>query len=136
MVIDVRSRLGVSPEELASFCRRWKIQELAAFGSVLREDFWLQSDIDLLVTFEDGAGWSLLDHVRMQYEMSELLGRDANIVTRPAVGEAGIPTGARRYWRRRGFYMRYHNVPHPNDLAPGHVPMLALNSVESLLAGW
>jgi predicted nucleotidyltransferase len=71
--------------EIAKFCRRWKIQELAVFGSVLRADFDSESDIDVIVTFDDDADWSLLDHIRMQQELQALLQRDVDLVTRRAV---------------------------------------------------
>lgn len=45
----------IAGEQLLQFCRRWKILELAVFGSVLRDDFSPQSDVDLLVTFTDDA---------------------------------------------------------------------------------
>ena len=70
---------------IAEFCRRWKIQELAVFGSVLRADFDSESDIDVIVTFDDDADWSLLDHIRMQQELQALLQRDVDLVTRRAV---------------------------------------------------
>jgi predicted nucleotidyltransferase len=44
-------RLGVSPEKLAAFCYKWKIIEMSLFGSVLREDFRPDSDVDVLVSF-------------------------------------------------------------------------------------
>jgi len=71
--------------EIAKFCRRWKIQELAVFGSVLRADFDSESDIDVIVTFDDDADWSLLDHIRMQQELQDLLQRDVDLVTKRAV---------------------------------------------------
>lgn len=71
--------------ELDAFCQRWKIAELAAFGSVLRDDFNVDSDIDLLVTFAAEADWSLLDHVQMEQELGLLLGRPVDLVTRRAV---------------------------------------------------
>lgn len=71
--------------EIAKFCQRWKIQELAVFGSVLRADFNSESDIDVIVTFDDDADWSLLDHIRMQQELQALLQRDVDLVTKRAV---------------------------------------------------
>ena len=65
-----KSRIGLSVDELSEFCRRWKIVELALFGSVLRSDFKPDSDVDMLVSFAADAQWSLLDHVRMQDEFS------------------------------------------------------------------
>jgi uncharacterized protein len=71
--------------ELEEFCRRWRIVELSAFGSVLREDFGPGSDIDLLVRFAPEAHWSLLDHMRMERELGEILGREVDLVSRSAV---------------------------------------------------
>jgi len=76
---------SVSRESLTEFCRRWKIEELALFGSALREDFGPQSDVDLLVAFEPDSDWSLLDHARMEEELSALLGRKVDLVSRRAV---------------------------------------------------
>jgi len=64
------------------FCRRWKIRELAFFGSVLRDDFHGDSDVDVLVTFVSEASWSLLDHVEMQDELAAILGRPVDLVSR------------------------------------------------------
>ena len=52
-----RARFPLSDAELRDFCRRWKIRRLLLIGSVLREDFAADSDIDVLVEFEDGAHW-------------------------------------------------------------------------------
>ena len=82
----MRNLVEVLPmDKIAEFCRRWKIQEMAAFGSVLRADFDSESDIDVIVTFDDDAEWSLLDHIRMQQELQAVLRRDVDLVTRRAV---------------------------------------------------
>lgn len=72
-------------ESLVPLWERWKVQEVALFGSVLREDFRPESDIDFLVTFRPDADWSLLDHVRMQQELEALLGREVDLVSRLAI---------------------------------------------------
>ena len=72
----------IPAEQIAAFCRRWKIRELALFGSALREDFRSDSDLDILVTFLGDADWSLLDHVQMQLELQALLKRDVDLVSR------------------------------------------------------
>jgi len=72
-------------ETLTDFCRRWQISEVALFGSALRDDFGPESDIDLLVTFLPDARWSLLDLVRMQYELEDLLGRKVDLIERAAI---------------------------------------------------
>lgn len=74
-----------SAKDLEEFCRRWKMVELSLFGSALREDFRSDSDIDLLVSFAPDADWSLLDHVRMEQELSDLLGREVDLVSRAAI---------------------------------------------------
>lgn len=86
MVIDVRSRLNVSDRQLAEFCRKWKITRLELFGSVLREDFDpLRSDVDILVTFEDGADPSFRSYLAMEDELKQLLGRDVDMPQRSSI---------------------------------------------------
>ena len=70
---------------LAEFCRRWKVSELALFGSALREDFKPDSDVDMLVAFTPNAKWSLIDLVSMQDELSRLWQRPVDLVRRRAV---------------------------------------------------
>jgi predicted nucleotidyltransferase len=77
--------LEVSREEIAGFCRRWKIVEFSVFGSVLRADFRPDSDVDVLVTFAPDAEWSLLDHLRMEQELAAILGREVDVVSKRAV---------------------------------------------------
>ena len=79
---------------LPGFCIRWKITELALFGSALRSDFQQDSDVDLLVTFAEDASWSLLDHIAMQQELQGILGRDVDLVSRRAL------MGSENYLRR------------------------------------
>ncbi|MDD4888793.1 MAG: nucleotidyltransferase domain-containing protein [Phycisphaerae bacterium] len=74
--------------EITSFCRRWKVMELALFGSVLRDDFRSDSDIDLLAAFADDADFSLLDHARMEIELEGILGRHVQMLTRRAVEQS------------------------------------------------
>lgn len=78
-------RIPIDRTKIADFCRKWKIKELALFGSVLREDFRPDSDVDVLVTFEEGAGWTLFDIVHVRNELGELMGREVDLVERRAV---------------------------------------------------
>ncbi|HOQ97870.1 MAG TPA: nucleotidyltransferase family protein [Anaerolineae bacterium] len=78
-------RVAVPRDKIAAFCRRWQITELALFGSVLREDFGPESDVDVLVTFAPGAPWSLLDLVDMAEELKALFGRDVDLVEESAL---------------------------------------------------
>ncbi len=77
-------RIAASPDAIAEFCDRWKVAELSLFGSVLRDDFVRESDIDVLVEFEPG-GVPGIQFVSMALELSRLLGRPVDVVTRPAV---------------------------------------------------
>lgn len=81
-------RVPIDRERIAEFCRRWKITELALFGSVLREDFRPESDVDVLVTFADGAGWSLFDLVEMEEELAAIFGRAVDLVLRGSVEQS------------------------------------------------
>jgi predicted nucleotidyltransferase len=78
-------RLQVTDEQLGDFCRRWQITELAIFGSILRDDFGPDSDVDMLVTFAASADWSLVDHIQMEQELASLLGRKVDLVSRRAI---------------------------------------------------
>lgn len=70
---------------IEDFCRTWKIRELSVFGSVLRDDFGPQSDIDFLVSFDPDAEWDLSDHVEIQEELARLVGRPVDLLSRYAV---------------------------------------------------
>src|SRR5688572_10611300 len=72
-------------EKMEQFCRRWRVTELALFGSALGERFSEKSDVDLLVTFAPHADWSVVDHVKMQRELSEMIGRPVDLVSRRAI---------------------------------------------------
>jgi predicted nucleotidyltransferase len=73
---------------ITEFCHRWKVVELALFGSVLREDFDLDSDVDVLVSFETGARWSLFDLVAMQEELKTIFNRSVDLLERAAVEQS------------------------------------------------
>ncbi|MDI6738820.1 MAG: nucleotidyltransferase family protein [Candidatus Edwardsbacteria bacterium] len=75
----------VPTAEIKKFCKRWMISKLALFGSILREDFGPESDVDVLVAFSPEADWSLLDHVRMQQELQDLFHRNVDLVTTRAI---------------------------------------------------
>lgn len=78
-------KLQVPQEEIAAFCRKWLIKELAIFGSALGEDFRPDSDVDVLVVFQDGARWSLFDYIRAQEELKRIFGREVDLVEKRAI---------------------------------------------------
>ena len=83
--LGLAGRIPVRPEQIEAFCRKHAISEMALFGSVLRDDFHAESDIDLLVSFSPAADHSLLDHVHMERELAEMLGRSVDMVEKEAV---------------------------------------------------
>lgn len=80
-----RLETRIKPELIEDFCRHWKVREFSLFGSVLRDDFSDASDVDIMVSFQVDAGWSLLDHVTMRDELIALFGRNVDLVTRKGV---------------------------------------------------
>jgi len=91
----VNGNLEIADEKLAVFCQKWRITEFALFGSVLREDFRADSDVDVLVTFEDGSHWTLFDLVHMEDELAELFGRKVDLAERAGIEQS------ENYIRRR-----------------------------------
>ena len=77
----MRFDLEASREDIAAFCERWQVTQLAVFGSALREDFGPDSDIDLLVSFDEGARHTLFDMVRMEEELKAIFGREVDLVS-------------------------------------------------------
>jgi predicted nucleotidyltransferase len=81
-------------KEIAEFCQRWQIRELALFGSALRDDFSPDSDVDILVTFAPEAEWGLFEHIKMQQELQTLLQRSVDLISKRALERS-------RNWLRR-----------------------------------
>ena len=74
-------KIQVPKDRLAEFCRRHRIRRLSFFGSVLRDDFGPESDIDVLVEFEPGARVGLITLAGMEIELGRLLGRRVEMHT-------------------------------------------------------
>jgi predicted nucleotidyltransferase len=77
-------RVNIPVPKINTFCQRYQIRELALFGSVLREDFKPDSDIDVLIDFRPGVEetLTLMDLSGMQMELSDILERDVDLVLR------------------------------------------------------
>jgi predicted nucleotidyltransferase len=84
-------RIPIDYEAIAAFCRRHGIVELALFGSVLRDDFRPDSDVDVLVSFAPDARPTLFDLVDMQDELRSLFGREVDLLTRRGVEASRNP---------------------------------------------
>lgn len=75
-----RAKISLPKDDIAIFCRKWMIREFALFGSVLREDFGPDSDLDVLVDLEPDAPWSLFEWVDMIEELKSIFGREVDLV--------------------------------------------------------
>jgi uncharacterized protein len=89
------SHLQFPQDKIADFCRRHRIRKLALFGSVLREDFRRDSDVDVLVEFDPEVHYGLFALVGMQAELEEIFGRAVHLVEKPAI------ENSRNYIRRK-----------------------------------
>jgi uncharacterized protein len=67
---------------IEAFCRKWQIDEFSLFGSVLRDDFSPESDIDVLIEFSKQADWSLYEWVEMKEELESLFDRKVDLVSK------------------------------------------------------
>jgi len=72
-------------KQIETLCRKWKIVEFSLFGSVLTKDFKPSSDIDVLVTFSEGADWSLYDLAAIEDELKDLFGREVELVEKASL---------------------------------------------------
>lgn len=90
-----RPGIDVPADRIAAFCRRWRVTELSLFGSVLRDDFRPESDVDVLVSFAPGASWRFYDLIEMREELAGILGRRVDLVERRLV------ENSENYIRRR-----------------------------------
>ncbi len=84
-------QIAIPHDALRAFCQRWRVSELALFGSAVQGDFRPDSDIDMLIRFAPDARWTLLDFVQMRDELSEIFGRRVDLVTRRAVEASKNP---------------------------------------------
>jgi predicted nucleotidyltransferase len=89
-------RISVPRKTLEEFCRRWHITKLEVFGSVLRDDFDAESDVDFLASFESGGGPSGIDWFQFKEELAQIVGRRVDVLDRRLVE------------RSRNLYRRHH----------------------------
>ena len=91
MLNPIQLPITFSPESITNFCDRWKVVEFAVFGSVLRDNFNDNSDIDILVTFDESAHPTLFSLVEMTDELETLLGRNVDLHTRNSIETSRNP---------------------------------------------
>jgi uncharacterized protein len=72
--------LDIPMDQVVAFCRKWAVAELSVFGSILRDDFGPESDVDVLVSFAPGAGMTFEGYLDMRDELSSIFGREIDLV--------------------------------------------------------
>jgi hypothetical protein len=80
-----KQHIIIPRKQITEFCRRWKVVEFSLFGSVLREDFRPDSDVDMLVTFAPDSKVSLFDLVDIQDELKVIFKREVDLVEKDAL---------------------------------------------------
>lgn len=80
-----RPRIEIPMEKIRAFCEKWKVVKFSLFGSVLRDDFRSDSDIDVLLSFEENSTWDLYDLVDMKDELQAIFGRKVDLVEKEAI---------------------------------------------------
>ena len=77
-------------EQIIEFCRRWKITEFALFGSVLRDDFGPDSDVDVLIEYPQGL-YSFKHWLQMEDELEQIFNRKVDLIGRRAIESSPNP---------------------------------------------
>lgn len=81
----IQQRLGTSPAELEALCQKWHLTELSLFGSILRDDFTPQSDIDLLANFSPSFDRGLTETIQIHEDFAALFKRKIDLVIKDAI---------------------------------------------------
>lgn len=98
------NKINIQEEQISKLCKQFKINELALFGSALREDYTENSDIDLLVEFIPDSGITLFNIVDLKEEFEKLFGREVDIVSKNAVKRS------RNYIRKKAILENYRVI--------------------------
>lgn len=81
----IQTKIDIPMDKIEAFCKKWKVKEFSLFGSVLRDDFRPDSDVDVMVSFEENAGWDLGDWVDMIEELKIIFGRDVDLLEKGSI---------------------------------------------------
>src|SRR2546423_3957148 len=80
--------IDLGAQSIRDFCQKWKVKELSVFGSVLRDDFAPESDLDFLADFEEDAEWDLSDVAEMREELGAIVDRKVDLLSRFALNSS------------------------------------------------
>jgi predicted nucleotidyltransferase len=81
----MNTKINLPMEQIKGFCQKWQVTELALFGSVLREDFRSDSDIDILITFFPTAKRGLTETLQMRDELQAIFNRKVDLIVKAAL---------------------------------------------------
>jgi len=93
-------KINIPRDQIIEFCRRWKVKELAIFGSALGDNFGPDSDVDILVVFCYDAMWTVFDHTKAEEELKNIFGCKLDLVEKRAI----------RNPFRRDHILKHHEV--------------------------
>lgn len=82
---SIQLAIALPIDTIQSFCQRWQIAELSVFGSILRDDFSTNSDVDFLYTLKPNTHWSLSDLIHAEEELAQLLDRKVDLVAKASI---------------------------------------------------
>jgi predicted nucleotidyltransferase len=85
----MKTPIALPIEQITNFYQHWQIIELSFFGSILRDDFHADSDIDILVALAPTANWGILDRAQMQQELEAILSRPVHLISKRSIA---VPT--------------------------------------------
>jgi predicted nucleotidyltransferase len=85
-----RPRIDIPREKIAAFCRKWKVAELSLFGSVLRDDFRPDSDVDMIVALKSGP-IEFEQFLAMKEELEKIFAREVDLLTKSSVERSPNP---------------------------------------------
>ena len=83
--VELNLAIEIPGEALTAFCSKWGLRKLELFGSVLREDFRSDSDVDVMVTFDSTCRPTLFEFIAMQDELEDIFGREVDLLTRHSI---------------------------------------------------
>ena len=103
---DFTANIALDLAAIEAFCQKWNVAEISFFGSVLREDFGEESDIDVLISFGENGALGLLDKMAAREELEAMLGRSVDLVTKSGLS-IGLPLhlSGIAYWQKRRLFM-------------------------------
>ena len=87
----MKTDLALAIDQINKFCQQWQIIELCLFGSILRDGFHANSDIDILVAFAPTANWGLLDRAQMQEKLETILSRPVDLISKRPIDRTSNP---------------------------------------------